>query len=347
MHIISTINAKTQSSDDIPVVLITLEGKSKFLPRPETYKEMQRLVRAHYEVDSRAGLQFEVSTWDVCAGQSVELTEAAYPLLAPLLDSVSAVVVSAGRGMPTPSVTPSRRGDEEIEDELAVREHLQPEPSHGRAPESPPRRVPKVESEDEEDARRVQSRYEDDADGSISVHDDQGEDEEEDAPHARRVLNKEFPSERIQAKAAKAAPKGRGESSRAQPAPVPSKSRSAAHHSDDTAVEPSKAASGSNTDERFKVYVTGPRPEHKAEFTTRGGHLVRKVLNGVCKTFKLDPERAKLMLCVSMPDEDGERVEDCLFECANDETIARSGVKPDSRLVVRIEEELDEDEDDD
>ncbi|KAJ7684474.1 hypothetical protein DFH06DRAFT_969141 [Mycena polygramma] len=96
MHIISTINPKTQSADDVPVVLITLEGKSKFLPRPETYKEMQRLVRNHYDIDANVGLQFEVSSWDVCDGKSVEVTEAAYPLLAPLLDSVSTVVVQAG-----------------------------------------------------------------------------------------------------------------------------------------------------------------------------------------------------------------------------------------------------------
>lgn len=60
-------------------------------------QEMQRLVRDHYEIDSRAGLQFEVSTWDVCAGRDVEVTEAAYPFLAPLLDIVSVVVVEAGR----------------------------------------------------------------------------------------------------------------------------------------------------------------------------------------------------------------------------------------------------------
>lgn len=58
---------------------------------------MQRLVRNHYDIDAHAGLQFEVSSWDVCHGKSVEVTEAAYPLLAPLLDSVSAVVVQAGK----------------------------------------------------------------------------------------------------------------------------------------------------------------------------------------------------------------------------------------------------------
>ena len=34
------------------------------------------------------------------------------------------------------------------------------------------------------------------------------------------------------------------------------------------------------------------------------------------------------------------------FECANDETIAHSGVKPNSKLVVRIEQQY-EDEDED
>lgn len=113
MHIISTINPNTRSEDDIPVVLVSLGGKSKFLPRSKTYKvcrystpippptfnqplaqEMQSLVRTHYDLDPRAALQFEVSTWDVCAGQNVEVTEGAYAFLAPLLDSVSVLVVS-------------------------------------------------------------------------------------------------------------------------------------------------------------------------------------------------------------------------------------------------------------
>lgn len=49
------------------------------------------------------------------------------------------------------------------------------------------------------------------------------------------------------------------------------------------------------------------------------------------------------MLCVSMPEEDGEiRVHQ--FECAKEETISRSGVKPHSRLVVLIEQDEVEDE---
>jgi hypothetical protein len=57
---------------------------------------MDHLVRDYFQVDSRAGLKFEVSSWDVCGGQNVEVTEAAYPFLAPLLDRVSIVVVPDG-----------------------------------------------------------------------------------------------------------------------------------------------------------------------------------------------------------------------------------------------------------
>ncbi|KAJ7144922.1 hypothetical protein C8R43DRAFT_891098 [Mycena crocata] len=97
MHIISTINAKTQSTEDVPVVLVNLGGKRKFLPRAETYKEMQRLVRYHYNIESSStALHFEVSSWDVCDGENVEVTEGAYGMLAPLLDRVSVVVAESG-----------------------------------------------------------------------------------------------------------------------------------------------------------------------------------------------------------------------------------------------------------
>ncbi|KAJ7348971.1 hypothetical protein DFH08DRAFT_863968 [Mycena albidolilacea] len=387
MHIISTINQKTQSDGDIPVVLVTLDANSKFLPRPESYEAMDHLVRDYFEVGSRAGLKFEVSSWDVCGGQNVEVTEAAYPFLAPLLDCVSVVVVPDGRNraMPTPSATPPLRGgDEEIADEQAVQDHLaEAESSNGRATTSPPpRRALKVESEDEDEEVFVGSNYgDDDVNESVNIHDDEEEEheeeeEEEDAPHARRVLNKAFPSAKKQAKRKivqdsdedepapvpparvvvkqeipaerpstsqakpkpKPAPKAHAESSKA-PAP---KSRGAANRSEDAGESSRANANGSDTDERFKVYVTGPEPDHRAEFMTRGGHLVRKVLAGVCRTFDLDPEHAKLMLCMPLPNGDGE-IEVVHFECANDETIARSGVKPNAKLIVRVGYEDEED----
>ncbi|KAJ6606326.1 hypothetical protein DFH09DRAFT_1119849 [Mycena vulgaris] len=330
MHIISTINAKTQSVDNVPVVLVNVEGRRKFLPRPETHKEMQRLVRAHYEIDPNAVLQFEVSTWDVCGGQNVEVTESAYVLLAPFLDSVSVVVASGrGRTMPTPSATPSLHEEDGTEDEQSVEEQLEPKLSQGRMSQSPSRRTaaraPKVKSEEEEE---ILHQGEDDMDDATSALDDEEEN------RARRVP-KEFPIQSTQAKEEqrRPMPKERGEPVK----PV------AANRSDETA-ESSQQGTASDADERFKIIVSGPS-DLKGEFMTRGGHLVRKVLSGVCKTFKLDADRAKLMLCVEMEDEDGETGVH-LFECANEETIARSGVKAYSRLVVRLVESEEEDYDD-
>jgi hypothetical protein len=55
-------------------------------------QKLQHIVRACYKIDPHATLQFEVSTWDVCAGNSVEVTEAAYVPLAPFMDNVSVVM---------------------------------------------------------------------------------------------------------------------------------------------------------------------------------------------------------------------------------------------------------------
>ncbi|KAJ7184472.1 hypothetical protein C8R46DRAFT_1343547 [Mycena filopes] len=337
MHISSTINPRTQSTEDIPVVLVTLQGKSKFLSRPATYKELQSLVRSHYEIDARAGLRFEISTLDVSGGQSVEITEGAYPHLVSLLDSVAAVVVQAGqrdRVMPTPSATPPLRGDDELEDERTVQEDLAPDSEVTHSD-----RAPKVESEDEpEDDIRAEDAW-----GANESASAQGDDEEdEDAPPARRVLNVELPSRRQQATGAakKPTPKVTVKAESATPA----RARAAGNHLDSSAESSQMAlAASSDSDERFKVFVTGPGPNDRAEFMTRGRHLVGKVLGGVCRTFKLDAERAKLMLCISMPDEEGDMLVH-EFECANDESITRSGVKPNSRLVVRVDEDEDEDD---
>ncbi|KAJ7578249.1 hypothetical protein C8J56DRAFT_969502 [Mycena floridula] len=92
------------------------------------------------------------------------------------------------------------------------------------------------------------------------------------------------------------------------------------------------------TDERFKVYISGPLPGQMAEFMTRGGHLVRKVLSGACKTFGLDPHGARLMVIISA---DGLE-EEHRFECENEETMARAGVEPGMHLVIETMDEEDD-----
>jgi hypothetical protein len=53
----------------------------------------------------------------------------------------------------------------------------------------------------------------------------------------------------------------------------------------------SRLAAGSDSDERFAIFVSGPEPHDSCEFTTRSKYLVKKVLLTVCKTFKLDADR--------------------------------------------------------
>ncbi|KAJ7144929.1 hypothetical protein C8R43DRAFT_1070446 [Mycena crocata] len=292
MHIISTINAKTQSREDVPVVLVTLGDKRKFLPRAETYKEMQRLVRYNYGIESSStALQFEVSSWDVCGGENVEVTEDAYGILGPLLDIVSVVVVELGRNraMPTPSETDPPRVDDEIEEERTVHADLTHSAlfANGSLPRRAATHAPKVESEEEQ----------------IPT-------EEDDEPEVRV---KEEPA-----------------------SPVAANSRSAIGQYDLASESSHQAVS--DPDAQFNVFVSGPEPEHRREFLTRGRHLVRKVLSGVCKTYKLDVDHAKLLLCVSMPDEDG-NMEVHRFECDQEETVLCAGITPNSKLIVIVDHE--------
>ncbi|KAJ7221567.1 hypothetical protein GGX14DRAFT_430181, partial [Mycena pura] len=371
MHLISTINAKTQATEDVSVLLVNLDGERKFLPRPETYKDLQRIVRSHYEIDSRAVLKFNVSTLDVCEGQDAEVTESAYPSLAPFLDVISVVIGAPGRdgGMRTPAATPPLPVHADSEDQ----EDVQPEPgsSTSRRPENTSSRV-ESDTDTEDEEVFAGSRYgADDASDSASTQDDDDE-EDDDAPHTRRVLNSEFPAQLPRVKAepvpaqlprVKAEPESQRTPTRREETPranthalAPTGSSRAAGASldrtDSTAsrdtvpdgaaaaldrVDSAASRDTRRSDARFKIYITGPRRNDRAEFMTRRGHSVRKVLAGACKTFGLDEDRARLMLCVRIP-EDGE-MQVHHVECNKDETVAQSGVMARSELVVFEDED--------
>jgi hypothetical protein len=54
-------------------------------------------------------------------------------------------------------------------------------------------------------------------------------------------------------------------------------------------------------DPRFKVFITGPKSDQKAEFMTRGQHSMRKVLGGACKTFNIDSSRYGFFYITVLP----------------------------------------------
>ncbi|KAG5643199.1 hypothetical protein DXG03_001360 [Asterophora parasitica] len=122
--------------------------------------------------------------------------------------------------------------------------------------------------------------------------------------------------------------------------------RNRTHNTPAAANTPRAADTTSNTttiraDERFAVTIEGPCSDQAAEFKTRGKHGVRKVLASVCKTFNVDPERARLVLVV---EEDGE---EAMYICNPEETMEMCGVRPDSHLLLQVEdyeEEAEEEE---
>ncbi|CAK5265127.1 unnamed protein product [Mycena citricolor] len=333
MHIVSTVNAKNQSHQDIPVVLVSFDETRKFLPRCETYKEMQRIVKLNFGIDARTALILEVSTWDVCAGQNVEVTEGAYTLLAPFIDTLTVAVDPTGLARNPPATTLSWPEDTEVD--MVV---IQPDVARSAAPSSSRHAggfypTPEAEEEEEEEEEEV--------DRSIHVQDDN----EEDPPHSRRALTKELSEARSRTQpnpgSATSSPKKASSSKqltpKVKPAPIVAASRNASIRSNQRAESSQAAANATQTsrgdDERFKISITGPDNE-RAEFTTRGGHSIRKVLGGACKNFDVDFDQARLFLFSQ--DRNGRTIE---IECDKDETVAQAGLVPHCRLIIRMDED--------
>ncbi|KAJ7611673.1 hypothetical protein FB45DRAFT_940650 [Roridomyces roridus] len=347
MRITSTIS---QTSEEIPVVLATLDGKSKFLPRPATHKDMQRLIRAHYDVPDGAGLQFDVSSWDVCGGQNVEITEAAFALLVPLLDRISVSTVqpvgAVNRAIPTPAATPP----------LVVEENAD---SHSD----------RVKSESESSEAEVSSSSEEDEeDATTRVKDVVTRVKVESVPHSPMPKTRVKEQVIRTPETASSDEEQDEEDNQVPPSPTPlpktplSKRRikeevrrtpqnaragtSRQHAMESVTIESSQASQASETEERYRISVSCANPKKEADFHMRGRYTVQKVLVAVCNNFHLDPNRAKLMLCVEVDseEEDGGK-ESMQFECARNETMTQAGVGPGSRLVVLVKEN-DEDESD-
>ncbi|KAF9268996.1 hypothetical protein L218DRAFT_413660 [Marasmius fiardii PR-910] len=95
-------------------------------------------------------------------------------------------------------------------------------------------------------------------------------------------------------------------------------------------------------DGRFKIYISGPKPDHRAEFMTKSRHVLRKVLLGACKTFKLDPKRARLEQLVVLTEDDGDR--ELYFPCDNGDTVGKAGLQPGAELRVVVDDDLGDDD---
>ncbi|KAG5733094.1 hypothetical protein E4T56_gene9113, partial [Termitomyces sp. T112] len=81
---------------------------------------------------------------------------------------------------------------------------------------------------------------------------------------------------------------------------------------------------------RFRVTVHGPHTGQSADFRTRGGHNIRKVLESVCRTFELPFERSRLVL------EDASWGTQYYY-CDPEDTIGSCGIDADSQLFVQVD----------
>ncbi|TFK85928.1 hypothetical protein K466DRAFT_664135 [Polyporus arcularius HHB13444] len=100
-------------------------------------------------------------------------------------------------------------------------------------------------------------------------------------------------------------------------------------------------------DESFLIMIEySEDPESRSLFKTRGRHMVSKVLMQACRTFGLEEyyDSARLVLLVEEPDADGEIVYQRKFVCDRDGTMGEAGAEPNSKFIVEIVYENDEED---
>ncbi|KAI4525621.1 hypothetical protein K525DRAFT_191041 [Schizophyllum commune Loenen D] len=125
--------------------------------------------------------------------------------------------------------------------------------------------------------------------------------------------------------------------------PTSSSSQSRKPSAKTVAAKPSSGKS-KPSEERFTVHISGQYPDQEAEFKTRGGHLVKKVLAGACQNFGIDVDEARLYHIIQYEDDNGDMLEDEV-ECDPEDTMQKCGIEAGAKLVIKVDsEEYDDDE---
>ncbi|KAL1725677.1 hypothetical protein EV714DRAFT_277273 [Schizophyllum commune] len=125
--------------------------------------------------------------------------------------------------------------------------------------------------------------------------------------------------------------------------PTSSSSQSRKPSAKTVAAKPSSGRS-KPSEERFTVHISGQYPDQEAEFKTRGGHLVKKVLAGACQNFGIDVDEARLYHIIQYEDDNGDMLEDEV-ECDLEDTMQKCGIEAGAKLVIKVDsEEYDDDE---
>ncbi|KAF7298414.1 Zn(2)-C6 fungal-type domain-containing protein [Mycena kentingensis (nom. inval.)] len=339
MHISSTLNPLTRSAEDVPVLIVALDGKRKFLPRPTSFKALKRDIRSRFALEDDTGLVLSVSTLDICEGEDVELTEDVYELLASVLDVVKAAVADGSdddAGIRTPAPTPPLHHErDEPHDEPHDNDENEAEVAEFLC-------TIKQESDDDEEVF-AGSKY----GGGDS-------EEEDDAPHARRALEKAFPAKKAAAKVKQEVEEKETKPLRLPKTPKQHKPKAESDEDASASTPKAKAtpkaklnradttsSTQSSSEASFKIYVRNAQGTRKL-FKTRGSHTVQKIINSVAANLKIDAEGSSLKLYRIVEDEDDPELES-RYECGLLQTMAEIGAEEFSEFVIYADGEEEED----
>ncbi|KAF7323314.1 Zn(2)-C6 fungal-type domain-containing protein [Mycena chlorophos] len=353
MRLTSTINPSTRLEEDVPVLVVALDGKRKFVSRPKTYKDLQRLIRLRFALPEQAVLALHVSTLDVCAGNDVEFTEEEYPLLAPVLDVIS-VSVAVDGSIPTPDATPPL-SEEEEDGAGNVTVHQEPE----------------AEQNDEEDnaevaemiINRVKQESDDEEVFAGSRFGGGSDTEEERAEARRRVGEALFPEEkpvhvkkekaetkplRLQERSAKKAPKVEEEvpvvtpkarSHKTHRSASPTKSHGANLTRVDTTA--SERSETNNDPDRFKLKITLSIAGRDRDCNTRAGHKIGKILDKVAENLDVNTKGARIYRL----EYDSEQENYRKIQCGRDQTLREIRAWDGMRFEIKLYDEPDSEDD--
>ncbi|KAK0437933.1 uncharacterized protein EV420DRAFT_155361 [Desarmillaria tabescens] len=356
MYLHSANNPMPKPTENVPVFLFCFEQRTVFMKRRETYEDMITALRIKFDIPDNVNPILRVSTLDICHEREIEVDEDAYEAMAPFLDEIKIVL--------TPRSNDKGKG-------RSIRKHASPALTARRIPAKTKSvlsesRTPKVVNAAElfaNDDHLTDEGGQDDEEidatqppSSSSSHETgRSWEEVEESDTERRNVRKVFEADKSMMIVKQeieeiVSPKASGPSGlNTSPAkkerssgpgvrnPSPRKERY---------EEPGVQASGEDDlDKHFEVTVIGPQDNQRARLKTRGRYQVKKVLHGVCKSFGIPFDTAKLIHIVKFVEDGTEVVEQ--FECDNDETIAYCGIKENAQLAVILQEDDDDSYDED
>ncbi|KAK0493137.1 hypothetical protein EDD18DRAFT_1180754 [Armillaria luteobubalina] len=352
MYFHSTNNSLARPAEDVPVFLFCFEQRTVFMKRRETYEDMIGALRIKFNIQDDASPVLRVSTLQICNAREIEVSEDAYEAMAPFLDEINIVLVPRSKDKwkgrcvtedASPALT-ARRIPSEIERAPSVRtpqaEELFANDDHLTDEES--------RDHEESDVPQPPNSPSSNESGRSWKNVEESDVERRNARNPFKtgkstVTVKQEMNEIVPPKASEPSGLNTSPAKKEHPSglrarnPSPSKERY---------EEPGPQASGEDLDKYFEVTVIGPQ-DRRAKLKARGRYQVKKVLRGVCKSFEIPFETARLIHIVRFVEDGIESMEQ--FKCDNDDTMATCGIKENAQLIViqREEDEESYDEDDD